>query len=1418
MMDKRKKTWHRYMIIGLTIGMLLSMNITTMIPQKAYAESKLDPAAFPIGGGDTVMLAVLPDTQMYSRYNGKIFDAQTEWIVNNSDKENIDFTVQLGDIVDIESEDYQWENAVHALDKLHNAMLPYSYLAGNHDIDENKYDNERSGNDNFMKYVSPARRMAKSPGYGGVDPTGYSSYYTFDASGRTFTVLALDWRTSDATLQWAQSVIDKYPDNPVILTTHEFLGVESDETTPEMSANGQNIWDKLINNNDQVFLTLNGHIHGATHMVKQNAHGKDVLMILYDAQGYYAGGDGFMRQMALDFSNNAIYTKTFSPWVINYLPPSKRTQYDVERMTDAKNQFVVPFDLSGRFPKKTPYTVDGVLAHWKFEDPKDGMNNVKDVSNHGNDLTRVDTAGVDNPSIYTQWSSEHAPLSLSNGSIEMHHSTAGDIKSTYFKTANGAPINAETFQDGYTFEAFIKINKDFTQSKNGWMTLLRRPKGNDGTEYYPGQWPTDSVVKLAVSNLKEFQWETYDTYPGRDWYLTAWSGENKLDEWIHVAAVNDGKTTDLYVNGAHQARNVKDDDYPPTGIQTAKQDGEYTPFYVGNPYNSFNGWIGEIRITDHALSKNEFLLNSNSKPVSGNLSLKTKINKPLQGTLLAKDDDGDPLTYILVDSPAKGAVNINADGTFTYTPGRNQFGMDSFTYKTSDGKSESNTATVTILISPNFEPVALENTYQIGLNSTLDGVLSAYDDNGDEITYAVATAPSNGKVVITDAFTGKFQYVPDEGYVGRDSFTFVASDGELNSQMATINLIVTMPVTVSDVTITPNTVTVEKNSVYTLSAAVMGKNNPSQSVVWSVHGNTNEGTAISSTGELFIAPNEMADELTVTAVSSADPTKQGTATVTVSSTPQPPAAVSDVSVTPNTATVFKSTTYSFSAAATGTNNPSQSVTWAVYGNQSTGTLIDSSGALAVAANETATTLTVQATSTVDHTTSGTATVTVIDSLVPVPRVNLVNVNPPAAIVAQGKTESFRAVVIGSYNPAQTVTWSVDGNNSANTSISTDGVLVVGADETASNLTITATSTVDRTKSGTALVTVSRTNTGNDGNGGGGNNGGGGGTTPSQPDNKTITPSIGGTVNLGNNVTLTMPAGALKGSANVKVAINSVALPPAAPEGYSIIGAYGFTVDSQNHYTFNIPVTLTFHVDPTKVAQGTNPAVYYYDGTKWVFVDGTMDSTKNTITVKVDNIAQYALMTKNSQQSTPPTETPAPAVNLNDIAGNWAEKNIEKLVSMGAISGYSDGSFKPNNTITRAEYVSILVRAFNLTPQDGKVFADTKGTWAQKAIATASYYGIVNGTDNDKFGPNDPITREQMALMIVKAAELSLVTENIDYTDSNSISKWAYSAMVTAVKNNIFNGYPDHTLRPQATATRAEAVTVIVNVLNQKVVS
>ena len=177
--------------------------------------------------------------------------------------------------------------------------------------------------------------------------------------------------------------------------------------------------------------------------------------------------------------------------------------------------------------------------------------------------------------------------------------------------------------------------------------------------------------------------------------------------------------------------------------------------------------------------------------------------------------------------------------------------------------------------------------------------------------------------------------------------------------------------------------------------------------------------------------------------------------------------VTGVSVSPANATVEAGQTVQFSATVSGTGEFSQEVTWSVSGGVSAGTSISADGLLTVAADETATSLTVMATASGDSSKSASVTVTVM----PPESVTGVSISPADATVEAGQTVQFSATVSGTGEFSQEVTWSVSGGVSAGTSISEDGLLTVAADETATSLTVTATASGGSSIYGTATVTV-----------------------------------------------------------------------------------------------------------------------------------------------------------------------------------------------------------------------------------------------------------------------------------------------------------------------------------------------------------
>ena len=160
------------------------------------------------------------------------------------------------------------------------------------------------------------------------------------------------------------------------------------------------------------------------------------------------------------------------------------------------------------------------------------------------------------------------------------------------------------------------------------------------------------------------------------------------------------------------------------------------------------------------------------------------------------DEEDDTLTAQLVTGPAHGTFTLSADGSFTYTPALNYNGPDSFTYTASDAEGASEAATVTITVTAvNDAPVAAADTYAAIDEDTVltvpvsTGVLSNDTDvENDPLTAEVVTAPAHG--TLTLSANGSFTYTPALNYNGPDSFVYIASDGDLESEETTVSLAV----------------------------------------------------------------------------------------------------------------------------------------------------------------------------------------------------------------------------------------------------------------------------------------------------------------------------------------------------------------------------------------------------------------------------------------------------------------------------------------------------------------------------------------------------------------------------------------------------------------------------------------------------
>lgn len=186
----------------------------------------------------------------------------------------------------------------------------------------------------------------------------------------------------------------------------------------------------------------------------------------------------------------------------------------------------------------------------------------------------------------------------------------------------------------------------------------------------------------------------------------------------------------------------------------------------------------------------------------------------------------------------------------------------------------------------------------------------------------------------------------------------------------------------------------------------------------------------------------------------------------------------------------------------------------------------------------------------------------------------------------------------------------------------------------------------------------------------------------------------------------------------------------------------------------------------------------------------------------------------------PTASPDPGEEIPDIVftdtkGHWAEQAIAETVSLKIVEGYADGSFRPNGDVTRAEYTVMLMRMLGTTEDSGSPTAFTDetaiGPWAKPAVAAAVSKGIITGYSDGSFQPNRNINRMELVLMAARALELdSSSFSSTAFADDQQIAAWAKPAVAAAASKGIIQGKTNNRFDPAGTATRAEAVTIILN--------
>ena len=200
-------------------------------------------------------------------------------------------------------------------------------------------------------------------------------------------------------------------------------------------------------------------------------------------------------------------------------------------------------------------------------------------------------------------------------------------------------------------------------------------------------------------------------------------------------------------------------------------------------FKSFDGSddsnIGKITLTVSAL---------NDAPIAQDFSVSTIENSTVSFNISATDTEFDSLTYFIVNDASHGDIVLTGS-VVTYTPTNDYNGEDSFTFKANDGTSDSNSATVSLMVTTvaNNSPEAMDITTSTPEDMAIEINLDAADSDGNDLTYSLVSSPSNGSISLSSSMA---IYTPDSDYIGNDSFSYKANDGISDSNTAIVSIFV----------------------------------------------------------------------------------------------------------------------------------------------------------------------------------------------------------------------------------------------------------------------------------------------------------------------------------------------------------------------------------------------------------------------------------------------------------------------------------------------------------------------------------------------------------------------------------------------------------------------------------------------------
>lgn len=293
----------------------------------------------------------------------------------------------------------------------------------------------------------------------------------------------------------------------------------------------------------------------------------------------------------------------------------------------------------------------------------------------------------------------------------------------------------------------------------------------------------------------------------------------------------------------------------------------------------------------------------------------------------------------------------------------------------------------------------------------------------------------------------------------------------------------------------------------------------------------------------------------------------------------------------------------------------------------------------------------------------------------------------------------------------------------------------------------------------------------------------------------------------------VPAGAKEMSVSIsKVDTSGLPASVQAEIGSHPVFDFNLKVDGTkiNRFGSAEPVTVSIKYDLQPGENGHEIVIYYIgdDGKLAIVKNAKYDKTSGTVSFAPQHFSRYAV--GHNQ------------VSFNDLGqATWAKTMIESLAAREIVAGTGSSMFEPNRSVSRAEFLKLLLAALDRKDeQAASSFNDiTSDAWYYQTVATAEKLGIAKGKEDGTFGANEAITREDMAVLLFRAAAgvkfAGTGTSKTSFTDNAFIASYAVEAVSKLQQTGLIDGFMDGTFGPKQQTTRAQAAAVIYKLIDQQ---